>query len=348
MNLYRTTTWRVVEPERAASRFSLMWGIPLTGQEPEAVVQTLETAAMRIQCLGEIAYLRGDFDRAKHLAAKALDSEDTCVCASLFSMLAAISTNDFELYSRTETALKRRIGHAGEPLAGVLAEIVLATVSVCMFAPEMVPAWLKEGEYSRLPAESAPFALYLRVKYLQNLADYSQMFAVAQTMYTLFKGKGTVMEIYLLLMCAAACVGLNDKARARQYLLEALAVGMPYGFITPFAENIANLNGLIEECVQQHYPRAYAGLIAQWEKTWKNWAVFHNRFARDNVTMLLSLREFRIATLASNRVPYAEIARQECLSVGRVRNILQEIYGKLFVRNRDELAALVLWTSKKT
>ena len=311
-------------------------------------MQAMETAAQRTQCLCEIAYLRGDFDRAKFMAAKAQDSKDTFICASLFSMLSAISTNDFALYSQIETALKQRSGNVGEPLDVVLAEIVLTTVAVGMFAPEMVPAWLKEGDYSHLPSESAPFALYLRVKYLQNLADYSQMFAVAQTMHTLCKGKGTVMEIYLLLMCAAACVGLGDKPRARGYLLEALALGMPHGFVTPFVENIANLNGLVEECVRQHYPLAYAGLITQWEKTWKSWAIFHNRFARDNVTLLLTLREFRIAALAANRVPYAKIARQECLSVGRVRNIIQEIYGKLFVRNRDELAALVLWTSKKT
>lgn len=348
MNLHRTTAWREADPARAVSRFSLMWGIQLTGRKPETAVAEMNTAALQTQCLCEIAYLRGDFDRAKHLAAKALDSEDACVCASLFSMFAAISTNDFELYSRIETTLRRRIGKGGEPLADVQAEIVLAAVAVGMFAPEMVPAWLKEGDYSRLPADSAPFALYLRVKYLQNLADYSQMFAVSQTMHTLCKGKGTVMEIYLLLMCASACVGLGDMPRGRQYLLEALALGMPYGFVTPFAENIANLNGLVEDCVQQHYPRAYACLLAQWEKTWKNWGIFHNRFARDNVTLLLTLREFRIAALAANRVPYAEIARQECLSVGRVRNIIQEIYGKLFVRNRAELAALVLWTAKKT
>ncbi len=348
MNLQRTMAWRAAEPARPASQFSLMWGIQLTGRKAETAVAEMNTAALQTQCLCEIAYLRGDFDRTKHLAAKALDSEDTGICASLFSMLSAISTNDFGLYSRIETALKQQSVDSGEPLDIVLAEIVMATVAVGMFAPEMVPAWLKAGDYSRLPAESTPFALYLRVKYLQNLADYSQMFAVAQTMHALGKGKGTMMEIYLLLMCAAACVGLGDKLRAREYLLEALALGMPHGFLTPFAENIANLSGLVEECVRQHYPWAYAGLIDQWEKTWKNWAIFHNRFARDHVTVLLTLREYRIAALAANRVPYAQIAREECLSIGRVRNIIQEIYGKLFVRNRDELAALVLWTTKKT
>lgn len=320
----------------------------MQGQESDDILRTIGNDALRNQCLGEIAYLRGDFGQAKRYVAEALGDEAMCICASLFSMLIAVSTNDFELYSTVEASLKRRIETAGEPGVAVLAETVLATAAVCMFAPEMVPGWLKEGDFSRLPEEAGPFALYLRVKYLQNIADYPKMFAVAQAMLTFCKGKGTMMNIYLLLICASACVGLGQKDRARDYLLDALALGMPHGFITPFAENVANLNGLVEQCVKQQYPHAYDALLTQWQYTWKNWAVFHNRFARDNVPLILTRREIRIATLAASRVPYVQIAQQECLSVGRVRNILQEIYGKLFVRNRDELAALVLWTPKKT
>lgn len=330
------------------SCFSVMWDGFLPEPKLDIMLQTSKNAALRVQYLAEIAYLRGDFAQAKCLAVESLNNQSTYICAALFLMLEAISTNDFELYNQIEASLKKMSAAAAEPHAAVLAETVLAAAAVCMFAPAMVPDWLKEGDFSRLPVDAVPFALYLRVKYLQNLADYPQMFAVAQAMLTLSKGKSVVMDIYLLLMCAAACVGLDKKDRAREYLKEALELGMPHGFITPFVENVATLNGLVEECVKLQYPDAYNTLLAQWQFTWKNWAVFHNRFARDNVTLLLTLREFRIATLAANRVPHAQIAKQECLSVGRVRNILQEIYGKLFVRNRDELAALVLWTPKKT
>lgn len=320
----------------------------LPGEELDTVLQTLETEAFRKQCLGEIAYLRGNFGQAKQLAAEALGDESTCLCACTLSLILAISTNDSELYDRIEALLKQRIETGDTPYAAVLAETVSATAAVSMFAPEMAPGWLKEGDFSRLPEEAVPFALYLRVKYLQNLADYPQMFSVAHTTLNLRKGRGAVMYIQLLLMCASACVGLGEKDRARGYLQEALSFGMPHGFITPFAENVANLGGLVEECVEQQYPHVCNALLAQWQETWKNWAMFHNRFARDNVPLILTLRELRIATQAASRIPYARIARQESLSVGRVRNIVQEIYDKLVVRNRDELAALVLWKPKKT
>lgn len=339
---------RPPEPSAVLPYLFIAWEGLLPGLEPEAVSPSIGDAALRSQYRGEIAYLRGDFAQAKFFIAEALAHESTSICASLFSMILAVTTNDFDLYSRVEAELRRRLGDTGDPRVAILAETALAAVAVSMFAPEMAPGWLKEGDFSRLPAEAAPFALYLRVKYLQNLADYPQMFTVAQTMLALCRGKGTVMEIYQLLMCAAACVGLGYKDRAREYLLEALARGMPHGFITPFAENVANLTGLVEECVAQQYPEARSALLAQWQDTWKNWAVFHNRFARDNATLLLTLREFRIATLAAGHVPYAQIAERECLSVGRVRNIVQEIYGKLLIRSRDELAALVLWAPKKS
>ena len=56
----------------------------------------------------------------------------------------------------------------------------------------------------------------------------------------------------------------------------------------------------------------------------------------------LSLREFELATLVARRVPYAKIAKQYCVSVGRLKNIVQEIYGKLFVSGRDELSKYIL------
>ena len=339
---------RVEKKAAILSCFSFMWEGILPEHEFDTALQTMENNALRNQCLCEIAYLRGDFDQTKRLAAESLHSEPMFICASLFSMFAAMSTNDFELYSQIEALLKGRLETNDEHQTSLLAEIVLATRAVCMFAPKLVPGWLQEGEVSRLPKEAVSFALYLRVKYLQNIADFPQMFAVAHTLLTLCKGKSTTRDIYLLLMCAVACGGLGQKDRSREFLLEALALGMPHGFITPFAENVSPLNGLVEECVKQEYPYAYDALIAQWQETWKNWAVFHNRFTRDNVPLILSLREYRIATLAANHTPYAKIAEQECISIGRVRNIIQEIYGKLFVRNREELAALVLWTPKKT
>lgn len=85
-----------------------------------------------------------------------------------------------------------------------------------------------------------------------------------------------------------------------------------------------------------------AAVLAQWERTVKNWIAFHNSFTRDNITLMLTLREYHMAQLAARRVPYAQIAERFNISVGRLKNIMLEIYEKLCVSGRDELAKYVV------
>jgi DNA-binding NarL/FixJ family response regulator len=44
----------------------------------------------------------------------------------------------------------------------------------------------------------------------------------------------------------------------------------------------------------------------------------------------------------ARRVPYAEIAKQHCISVGRLKNIMIEIYEKLCISGRAELEKYIL------
>lgn len=165
---------------------------------------------------------------------------------------------------------------ADDPSVSILAETALATAAVSMFAPKMAPGWLKRRRFFPFARGSGPFRAVPADKILAKSCGLSANAYRRPNYARSSQGKGTVMHIQLLLMCASACVGLGEKERAREYLLEALALGMPYGFITPFAENVANLGGLVEECVKQQYPNAYDAVLAQWQKTWKNWAMFHN------------------------------------------------------------------------
>lgn len=76
-------------------------------------------------------------------------------------------------------------------------------------------------------------------------------------------------------------------------------------------------------------------------QTFRNWTAFHNQFTNDNLTFILTLREYHIAQMAARHIPYEKIAKQQCISVGRVKNIMMEIYGKLFISGRGELSKYV-------
>jgi DNA-binding CsgD family transcriptional regulator len=55
---------------------------------------------------------------------------------------------------------------------------------------------------------------------------------------------------------------------------------------------------------------------------------------------------YHFAQLVARRVPYVKIAKQFNISVGRLKNIMLEIYEKLCISSRDELAQYVLISNK--
>ncbi|MEO1814557.1 MAG: hypothetical protein ABGU93_03055 [Acetobacterium sp.] len=270
------------------------------------------------------------------------------ICAAPLAIAAAISMGDYPFYSTVDSDLKKAIQvHPGTVVAAY-GEMTLAAVAVSSIAPNMAPDWLKAGDFSAFPVTLKPYTLYLRAKYFQCLGDYQAMLAVAQTVLTLHPVAPAItkIDLYLRLMCATACYGLEQHEAARSYLLEAMALALPHGFITPFAESVTAFGGLLEQCLKESYPVAYPAVIGQWQSTWTNWISFHNQFTRDNITDILTLREFHIATLVARRVPYAKIAEQYGVSVGRLKNIITDIYSKLLVSNRDELAQYVFQAPK--
>jgi len=181
------------------------------------------------------------------------------------------------------------------------------------------------------------------------IGKYEITLAVAQTALTFCAPERgiTFSEIYLRVVCALACHCLGRENEAKRWLLEAMRIALPHGFITPFAENVSDFGGLVEQCLEEAFPDCFDAVIRQWECTVKNWITFHNHFTKDNITLILSLREYHLAQLVARRIPYAKIARQFNISVGRLKNIMLEIYEKLFISSRDELTQYVLVTNKR-
>ena len=69
---------------------------------------------------------------------------------------------------------------------------------------------------------------------------------------------------------------------------------------------------------------------------------FHNAFAKDHVTTVLSAQEYQTARLIARGETYAETARRMNLSVSRVKHILADVYAKLFIQGKQELSPFIL------
>lgn len=313
--------------------------VPMPRDNPDAIMDSVNDPRLQLHYEGELAYLRGDFEKTMRCF-NATEGDDAArLRACPVAIAAAISLGDYRAYSEIEKSLKRWAqAEKGSHIAAI-AELALATATVSVIAPNMAPAWLIEGDFSALPAQAKTDALYLRAKHFQCLANYGVMLAVAQTALALSVAEEgiTLPEIYLRVSCAIAFYSLERVDEARRFLLEAMRICLPHGFITPFAESITALGGLVEQCLEEVYPNHYDAVIRQWKRSWKNWIYFHNNFTKDNITLMLTLREYHIALQVARRVPYAKIANQYHVSVGRLKNIMLGIYGKLLVSGRDEL-----------
>lgn len=315
--------------------------IPMPLYNPDAILDFVSEERLRLQYDGELAYLRGCFEKTMRCFHATEGDNAARLRACPVAIAAAISLGDYHAYTKIKAYLKRWVETDGH--IGAFAELALDTAAVSVIAPNMASDWLKEGDLSALPAEAKPDALYLRAKYFQCLGDYKSMLAVAQTALTLcVSNQGITMpEIYLRVMCAVACYALDCQNEARQWLIDAMRMALPHGFITPFAEIVTALGGLVEQCLEQEFPDIYDAVISQWRRTWKNWIAFHNQFTKENITLVLTLREYHIALLVARRIPYVKIAEQYGVSVGRLKNIMTRIYSKLLISGRSELAKYV-------
>lgn len=333
------------EPQtRSYQSCRVMTGIvPLPGARRQTLLPNEADKIQSRQLDCELAYVRGDFEKVKNLFADEEEASPSKFYASSLAIAAAISTGDYGFYNQVDTFLQNQIANQQNADISRIAELFLATAPVSMFAPEMVPMWLKGGDFSAIPAEQKPFALYLYAKYLQNTRQYTAMLAVAKTALALCAPQSgfTCLDIYLRILCACASCALDQRDNARIYLTQALDLGMPYGFINPFAEHMTGLGGLLEALLEQHYPDSSFAVQEQWQHTWKNWVSFHNHFAKRHVADILTLQEYHIAQLLADGASYAEAARHMHLSLGALNNTVSVIYGKLFIQKKSELRSFL-------
>ena len=348
--------------------------IPMPGDNPDSVLDDIKEDRARLHFESEFAYLRGDFELTKSCFKRTEGDDASRLRASSIAIAAAISTGDYAFYEGIESWLKSIIradssradssqtgssrvdsSHADSSQAdssragssreiAAFAELMLSTAYSGAFAPNMLPDWLKKGDFSALPHLAKTDAIYKRIKYFQCIGQFESMLAAAQTalIYSDSPQKITFHDIYLRIVCSIGCCSLGLTEEGEHWLLEAMNIALPHGFITPFAESASAFSGLLESLLKREYPEYYAPILNKWKDTFTNWRAFHNQFTKRNVTLILSLRKYEIAQLAAHRVPYAKIAEQFNISIGRVNNIMREIYAELYVSNRDELAELIM------
>ena len=323
---------------------------PMPSDDPDRILKMMKDGHLRLPYEAELHYLRGEFAQALRCYLETQEDSAYRLRLSLTAVVAAISLGDFNTYKKIEAYLKNCQTLYPNSTMSIIADLALASVAVSVTAPKLIPNWLREGDFHSFPPEVNPhYILYIRARYFLCDGQYEAALGIAQTTLTFYdKEPGiSITGIYLHIVCAQASYCLEREEDAEKWLRSCMRIALPHGFVTPFAEVISTLGGMVEKCLEQEFPTYLSVIIEQWNRTVKNWILFHNQFTKENITQILSLREYQIAQMVANHVPYSNIAQHFHLSIGRIKNIMLEIYQKLHVSGRDELGDYVLTLRKK-
>ena len=121
-----------------------------------------------------------------------------------------------------------------------------------------------------------------------------------------------------------------------------MKIALPNGFVTPFVQSWMTTGCEIEHLLEQRYPQWRDPVERVSMATWKNWIAFHNRYTRENITTLLTQREYRVAQMIVAGSTYQNVADELYLSVGTVKNLVSSLYDKLMIHSRAELADMIM------
>ena len=333
-----------------AKKYGRVWMIPSDEKKPSdlrrkenfAEDSTQSDWQLYEQC--GVSYFIGDFERSKKCYREASDGSKAKIRIASVAIGAAISTGDYPFYLEIENYLNKVIENTNDKYISASAQLSLSFAYISAFASRMIPEWLINGDFSCLDESEYMDAIYMRAKYFHTVGDYPSMLAVAQTALCFCNSENASIfpGTYLKLICATAAMRAQNTEAAAKYIESAMSIGLPQGFIIPFAETLHMFDGLVEKLLIKEYPKQADAIKSQWKESFSNWMKFHNLFTKDKITLMLSLREYQIATLAAQGIPNKEIASRLHLSLSRQKGIMKDIYAILCINNRKELSQYIL------
>ncbi len=323
----------------------LVSNVAFLPRDAENAAGFLPDDEQRAQFACELAYLRGNFEEAKKCFSFGTINSPTRICALIIASAAAVCDDDYDIFSQTVNefnAINHRFKSNGSTVG--LTELGRSVVNIGMFDAHNIPEWLIAGDFSELPPASRPLALYLYAKHLHCIGRFERMLGLTQSARALRNTEVySVTDIYSEIMHAMACVDTGDIKRAKESVRHAMDIAMPGGFITPIAEHVGMLGGVVEECLKdEKYAPWRARITDQFKTTYTAWRNIHKMAVRDNVSLVLSLDEYRAASFSRCGLSVARIADRMGIQSAAAAKLLRNAFAKLGITEKSELKRYII------
>ncbi len=298
----------------------------------------------------EAMLMRGEDYNAEILCHKALyearsyQQTDMCICAELVLTRIAILRGDVEGYF---TAIKNMQGYAKENsnlYVLHMVEYCMSIIGLILGLKYYVAPWLYDMESIKnvLYAPVIPHAqiLYLNLLLMEN--RYSELYGLSQLISDNSKKtngntKYMMPQVYCLKFLAIAKYNNGDRLVAQEYLKQALSIALPDKIYLPFAQDAGRLIFLLESLKNSVSDKdGINALLELGRRQQRGMEIIKKAIISEKSP--LTPREREIAHHARDRLSAKEIADKLYISETTVRTILRNVYSKLDIHSKTELA----------
>ncbi|MGE7695099.1 LuxR C-terminal-related transcriptional regulator [Lysinibacillus sp. NPDC094177] len=297
----------------------------------------------------EAMLMRGEDTYAEILCHKALyearsyQEISICISAELVLTRIAILRGDVEGYS---TSIKNIQGYSKKNSNLYVLRMVehaMSIISLVLGIKDNVAPWLFDMESLKNTqhAPVIPFAQLLHLRLLLMDKRYNEFYGICQSALETSRNpvgniKLMMPQVYQLIFFAIAKRNNGDNTEAQKLLKEALTLALPDQIYLPFAQQ-EGMEDFLSETIEGKYNNNFLALKVLCKRQRKGISIIKKAILQEKSP--LTPREREVAVLARNRLSSKEIADKLYISVTTVRTILRNVYRKLDIHSKTELAS---------
>jgi len=229
---------------------------------------------------------------------------------------------------------------AKERLAMTLIE---AIIRARLRLPDGYPKWLEDFDFRDVPHEWYPLASFLAVKVAMEQGRFEAARAAAGMAIAVndLHDRIEYAGVWMRLMYAIACRETQRHEEMEKWFREAAKMASANTIIVPFLEYAMGDGSSLETALMEVSPSLADNVDARVDQYFLMTIKMRNHLTGSHLTNKLSRRYFFVARHLNSGYSYKEIAGMMGVSVGRLRNIVMDIYTKLNIHSSEELQGLV-------
>ena len=334
-----------------------LYSTPGTADEQTKLLASNHDAQVLFEA--EIAYSRGEIDKAYHRAKYLLDKKTgfyATLSAGMLLALCAIWRNDLSLWRQAKVHLSKAPNTTDADRD--IIDMSITAVDSMLYYTESFPDWFRTGCFEPLPADSLPAVKVFYAKYLyaygyvvatrqhemegvQGLALMNMIpYAIEPMISQAMADRALVAEAYLRLTCAAVYHVAGNDAQAIRHIDRAVSLALPDRLYGLLAEYERTLGVLLEQRIGLVSEEALGQVKALYQVYSKNWAHLSGNVRGKNLITTLSRKEREVAKLAAFGMRNAQIAEALHMSLSSVKQAIRIVSEKTGAA-RDEFAAFL-------